>query len=392
VPSSPIGALARHCEGVVLPCPATDLPGLPALVELLEMVPDPRRRCGRRYRLGPMLALSLVAVLGGATSLAKIVRFAAGFDSRLTRRLGLPTRLPAATTLGRLLSRIDDDAFDDVVGAFLSALTRDTGAVQEAVAVAVDGKTVRGSRHRGGTATHLLAAVLHGSQTVLAQRQVHAKSNEIPAFAPLLAGLDLHGVVVTADAMHTQREHARYLVQDKKAHYIMIAKGNQKTLRDQLKQLPWSEIPLQNKTIDHGHGRREIRRLKACTVRPGLLFPYAVQAIQLKRRRTTATTGKTTIKTIYAVTDLTPAQADPQQLDTHIRRHWSIEALHHIRDVTYAEDASKIHTGQAPRIMAGLRNLAISLTRLMGWTNITAATDHYRTHPDHAVQLLDLTI
>jgi predicted transposase YbfD/YdcC len=292
-----------------------------------------------------------------------------------------------------LLSRIDGDAFDDAVGAYLTALSHDPDTAAEAApaALAVDGKTLRGSR-RDGTAVHLLAASVHESQTVIAQRQVDAKSNEIPAFAPLLERLDLNGAVVTADAMHTQREHARYLVEDNNAHYILIVKGNQKNLHDQLKHLPWSQIPLREKTIDSGHGRREIRRLKVCTVRPGLLFPHAAQAVQLKRRRTNRTTGKTTITTIYAVTSLTPAQADPARIAALIRGHWSIEALHHIRDVTYREDASRIRTGHAPRIMAGLRNLAIALTRLIGWTNIAAANDHYRTHPDHALQLLDLAI
>jgi predicted transposase YbfD/YdcC len=378
----------------VLPCPSIELPGLPAFAHVLDQIPDPRRRQGRRYRLGPLLALCLVAVLGGATSLAKITRFAAGFDPEVSERLGLPQAVPAATTLGRLLSRIDGDAFDDAVGVYLAALSHGPGSDDGAgpVALAVDGKTVRGSRHRDEAAVHLLAAALHESQMVIAQRQTHVKSNEIPAFAPLLDRLDLTGVVVTADALHTQREHARYLVENKHAHYILIVKGNQKSLRDQLKHLPWSQIPLQERTVGQGHGRREIRRLKACTVRPGLLFPHAAQALQLKRHRTDHTTGKTTITTIYAVTSLTPEQAGPARLAALIRGHWSVEALHHIRDVTYREDASRIRTGHAPRIMAGLRNLAIALTRLIGWTNITAATDHYRARPDHALQLLGLTI
>lgn len=393
MPSSPIDALVRHCEGVVLPCPATDLPCLPALVKILDGVPDPRRRCGRRYRLGPLLALCLVAVLSGATNLAKIMRIAAGYDTAFLQSLGLPGRLPATTTLGRILPRIDGDGFDEAIGAYLSTLTRDPADHDTPLrAVAVDGKTLRGSRTTGGTAVHLLAAARHDDQTVLAQRQVDAKSNEIRAFVPLLTGLDLTSTVVTADAMHTQREHARHLVQHRNAHYILIVKGNQKTLRDQLKRLPWSDVPLQHKTVENGHGRREIRRLKVCTVRPGLLFPYAAQAIQIKRRRTDHTTGKTTIKTIYAVTDLQPAHATPAHLATLIRGHWSIEALHHVRDVTYAEDASRIRTGHAPRIMAGLRNLAIALIRLMNWTNIAKANDHYRANPDHALQLLDLAI
>ncbi|MFE5003436.1 ISAs1 family transposase [Streptomyces sp. NPDC057651] len=139
-----------------------------------------------------------------------------------------------------------------------------------------------------------------------------------------------------------------------------------------------------------GHGRREVRRLKVCTVQPGLLFPHAVQAIEIKRRRTNRKTGKVQTKTVYAITSLTPDQANPSQLAELIQNHWSVEALHHVSDVTYGEDASRIRTGTAPRAMATMRNLAIGLMRQAGWTNISAAIDHYRSHPEYATAMLDL--
>ncbi|WP_371503143.1 ISAs1 family transposase [Kitasatospora sp. NBC_00374] len=390
MPSSLIDVLLRHCEDVDLPCPPAELSELHTLAEVLDRVPDPRRVRGRRYRLGVLLALCLVAVLSGATSLACIARFEADSSPDVRRRLGLPKRAPAATTLGRLLARLDGDALDDAVGAWLARLSADPVSEPSPVptGLAVDGKTVRGSR-TDGTAVHLLAAVLHDSQAVIAQRQIEAKSNEIPAFVPLLDPLDLRGVVITADAMHTQRDHAEHVLAAG-GHYILIVKGNQKKLRKQLKALPWREIPLQDRTRDTGHGRREIRRLKVCTVRPGLLFPHAQQAIEIKRRRTNRRTGRTSTKTIYAVTSLSPSQATPAQLAALIRGHWSVEALHHVRDVTFAEDASRIRTGTAPRAMATVRNLAIGLMRQAGWTNLAAATDHYRSRPAHAFELLRL--
>ncbi|GGO78906.1 hypothetical protein GCM10012289_61970 [Nonomuraea cavernae] len=113
VPSSPIDVLSRHLEHVTV----ADLPAepldLPTLAELLDTLPDPRSRRGRRYRLGPLLALSLLAVLGGATSLAKIARFIAGYDPDLRARAGLHGTIRlAASTLGRLFARLDGDAFD----------------------------------------------------------------------------------------------------------------------------------------------------------------------------------------------------------------------------------------------------------------------------------------
>lgn len=388
--SSLIGVLQRHCGDVGLSCPPVELPALASLSKVLDRVPDPRRVRGRRYRLGSMLALCLLAVLGGATTLAGIARFAVDATPEVRERIGLD-RLPRATTLGRLLSRLDGDALDDAVGAWLARYSRDP--VQDEgpalVGLAIDGKAVRGSRHRGHKAVHLLAAVLHESQVVVSQRQIATKSNEIPAFAPLLDRLELRGHVVTADALHTQTGHAEQIT-SQGAHYILVVKGNRKNLRRQLRRLPWRQVPLQHRTREQAHGRREIRRLKVCTVQPGLLFPHAVQAIEVKRRRTDRTTGKTTVKTVYAVTSLAPHQATPARLAELIRGHWQVEALHHVRDVTFAEDASRIRTGTAPRAMATLRNLAIGLIRQTGWTNIAAATDHYRSRTDHALQLLDL--
>jgi predicted transposase YbfD/YdcC len=206
------------------------------------------------------------------------------------------------------------------VGAWLARHASDPAAegAVELMGVAVDGKAVRGSRTGERTAIHLLAAVLHEGQTVISQRQIAAKSNEIPAFAPLLERLDLRRCVITADAMHTQTSHAEHVI-TQSGHYILVVKGNQKKLRRQLRHLPWREVPLQHRTREQGHGRREIRRLKVCTVQPGLLFPHAVQAIEVKRRRTSRTTNKTTIKTIYAVTSLAPEHAAPQRIAELIR-------------------------------------------------------------------------
>ncbi|GLX48790.1 hypothetical protein Shyhy01_17400 [Streptomyces hygroscopicus subsp. hygroscopicus] len=284
--SSLIGVLQHHCADTDSAYPEPEPSQLACLADVLGRLPDPRRTRGRRYPLGSLLALCLVAVLGGATSLAAIARFAADTDSELREQLGLTSSTPNASTLGRLLARLDGDALDDAVGAWLARYVDDpvVGPGDTLVGLAVDGKTRRGSR-TDGQAVHLLAAALHACQTVIAQRQVAAKSNEIPALAPLLDRIDLRGVVVTADAMHTQRAHAEHVIAAS-GHYLLVVKGNQKKLRKQLRGLPWHQIPLQARTTGARHGRREVRRLKVCTVRPGLFFPHAVQAMEIKRRRT----------------------------------------------------------------------------------------------------------
>jgi predicted transposase YbfD/YdcC len=237
---------------------------------------------------------------------------------------------------------------------------------------------------------HLLAAMEHTSCAVLAQVDVDTKTNEITGFRPLLDGLDLAGRIITADAMHTQREHADWLVTHKHAAYLLIVKGNQPALHHQLKFLPWQQIPIADHTRDRGHGRAEIRRLQATTV-AGLDFPHATQAIRLTRRVRSLHNHRWRTVTVYAITNLHAAQASPARLADWIRGHWGIEALHHIRDTTYAEDASQTRTGNAPRVMASLRNLAIGILRAHGHRNIAAALRRNNRDATRVLPLLGIT-
>jgi hypothetical protein len=109
--------------------------------------------------------------------------------------------------------------------------------------VAVDGKTLRGSATGTRPGRHLLAALDHDRGVVLGQVDVEVKTNGIPMLPVLLDKISLRGAIVTADAMHAQREHARYLVDQRGAHYILIVKDNQPKLRAQLAALPWRDVP-----------------------------------------------------------------------------------------------------------------------------------------------------
>jgi predicted transposase YbfD/YdcC len=229
--------------------------------------------------------------------------------------------------------------------------------------------------------------------TVLGQVDVNGKTNELTRFRPLLDPLDLTGVIVTADALHTQREHARWLAEDKRAGYVFTVKKNQPRLYQQLKTLPWAKIPVQDETGSRGHGRYDIRRLQVvtCTGALALDFPHAVQALRIRRRRLNLLTGRWSTVTVYAITNLTAAQAGPADLADALRGHWAIEILHNIRDTTYAEDASRLRTGNAPRVMATLRNTAISLLRLAGITTIAKALRRNSRNPYRPLQLLGAT-
>jgi predicted transposase YbfD/YdcC len=303
--------------------------------------------------------------------------------------LGGCFRPPGEATIRRVLGSVDAGELDAAVTSWLASTSDRPGRR----AVAVDGKALRGTRHSAsdGQAAHLLAAIDQQAGAVLAQTAVDGKTNEITRFAPLLRPLNLAGCVVTADALHTQREHAEFLISEKKAHYILVVKGNQPGLHAQLRKLPWKDIPAAHRTREQGHGRDEQRTLRIVTVTAGLAFPRAAQALRITRRTRPLPGGKWRTVTIYAITSLAFGQATPAQLARWIRGHWHIEALHHIRDVTYGEDASQIRTRNGPRVMATLRNLAITLLRQAGHTNIAAACRHHARNATRALATLRLS-
>jgi hypothetical protein len=209
------------------------------LLRILMSLPDCRKRRGRRHDLTSLLAISICAVLCGARSYVAIAEWAARCSQNLLKRLGCRrSRLsklykpPSEPTLRRVLQSIDAEQVDRALTGWLRRL----GGV-EGQAVAIDGKTLRGAQRADGGQVHLLSAILHGCGVTLGQCEVDAKSNEIPAAPVLLSPLDLTGMTVTADALHTQRELARLLVTDKGADYCFTVKDNQPTLKQDIAEL-----------------------------------------------------------------------------------------------------------------------------------------------------------
>ena len=364
-----------------------DIPAAPAaLLKALHSVPDPRKPRGRRHRLSTILAVAACAVIAGARSFVAIAEWAADATPAMLERLGVTGDSPCESTIRRTLNKLNADGLDVIVGTW-AALADGAGARFRVIAV--DGKSVRGSAVSGGRCRHLLAALTHVGGLVLGQLDVDVKTNEIPLFSKLLDTIELFGALVTADAMHCQKIHAKYLVEQRGAHYLLTVKGNQPALRKQLAQLPWAQVDAAHTQHDRGHGRIEKRTLKIVSIDAGILFPHAAQAMQITRKVRRITNRKWRTETVYAVTDLTAAQAGGRQLGAWLRGHWSIEnKLHWVRDVTFGEDQSQARTGSGPQVMATLRNLAISLLRLTGATNIAEALRHHSRHPHRPIALL----
>lgn len=183
-----------------------------------------------------------------------------------------------------------------------------------------------------------------------------------------MEGINLKGKVITVDAMHTQQETARYLVEEKGADYLFTVKDNQKSLRKDIEDLKMVAFPPQHQTTEKGHGRIETRQIwSSSELNEYIDFPYVGQVFCVRREFEYVKSGKKTEEIAYGITSLSKEKADPARLLQLNRGHWGIEnSLNYVRDVTFNEDRSQIRTKNAPKVMSSLRNLVIGIFRILG--------------------------
>lgn len=251
------------------------------LLDRLAEVPDPRDPRGVRYRLASLLAIGVCAMTAaGHNSLTAIAEWARRSSPEPLRWLGLPFhpltgryRCPSERTLRDAFGQVDASALAQAGFARLTALVAaapcprapdgvsereqrrrhralsdpDRAAGPRRSAFAVDGKCLRGAKRPDGNQVFVMSAVRHSDAVTAALREIGTKTNEIPEFVPLLEQIDdadLAGCVVTVDALHAQRAHAVYLVEERHAHYLLPVKDNQPSLAGQLRKLPWTKVPV----------------------------------------------------------------------------------------------------------------------------------------------------
>ena len=260
------------------------------------------------------------------------------------------------------------------------------------VGIAVDGKSLRGALQPDGRAVHLLAAVTHDQGVVIAQQEVDHKTNEITRFRPLLTGLDLTGALITADALHAQRDHAKFLVEEKHCDFMLFVKQNQPSLYNEIVCLPSERFSPAHVETCKGHGRIETRSTTVAATPNGLVeFPHVKAVVRVERHTLKTKTSKTSDETAWAVTSASPQQLSPPRAARAARNHWTIEnGVHWVRDATMGEDASKLRSASAPRVLASLRNLAISVLRLAGVTNIAQGLRQVGRRPTLGLTLLGI--
>ena len=313
------------------------------LFDHFAVLDDPRDQRWVQHPTAAVLTLCAAAVVAGMRSFTATAGWIADTPPRLLHRLyercGKPPLTPSKTTIWKVITDTDAAALDAAVGSWLATradidITVDsdehdlqsdlqpkqccpagTTDLQQDLrppraVLAVDGKRVRGAVDADGNAPHLLAAATHEQGLVLAQVDVHHKTNEIPMFARLLDTIGITGMLITADCLHTQRKHACYLHQ-RGADFVFCVKDNQPNLFAALDVLAWNDVPVTHTTTTRGHGRIETRTLQVMPAPPDLPFPHVKQVFLVERQVSDLSDTPLSNVAILGVTSLNATRGTP---------------------------------------------------------------------------------
>lgn len=367
-----------------------------ALIDVFSSIPDFRQSKGKRHPLKAILAMAAAAMLCGSRSYSAIAEWGRNYGADLASALGFThSKTPCASTLHTIFSNIDKQMFETRLSSWAELALRDAPAT-ELEPAAVDGKSLRGSQKQGASSAHLLSALSHRLGLTLGQKAVPDQTNEIGVVLELLRDLILEGKVITVDALLTQRKIAEAILAQR-GDYLMVVKENQAELLNWIRSLfedpVWlRELPDEVETIDIGHGRVEVRRLRASSALSGSeLWPGIEQVFEIRRVVIKKKSGDESQEVVYGITSLSGGRAGAEELLKIARGHWAIENKSHwVRDVTFDEDRSQVRSGSIPQVMAAMRNTVIGLMRCAGETNIAAACRRFAAQPWSALALIGI--
>jgi predicted transposase YbfD/YdcC len=382
-----------------------------SVYQAFEHVKDKRKKRGVRYSVALILTLILLGKLAGMTTLQAIaewVRLREGWLSQV-----LPTTrksFPCAATYSNVLRAVDAEQVCQVLNDLLTRMQATQSGEEEAsqqkhdaqhhdkqVHVALDGKTLRGTQgHSAPDQQKMHQLALYETETgvILKEQVTGEKQNELSIVSQFLTPTLIFGRIISADALHTQRLFC-FTVTRWEGDYILIAKDNQPTLREDL-ELFFSEPPSDcrdwrtARTIDKGHGRLEVRELIATTeLNDFLSKDWAGVAQVFRLKRTVYEDGQMRTEVVYGITSLSLQKAQASRLLLLVRRHWAIEnRLHWRRDVTLREDHSQVRKGEAPRLLAILNSFLLALLDFLHVSNVPKQQRVFDAQPLLAIRLL----
>lgn len=374
-----------------------------SLLKRLEALTDSRGKKGKRYALPIILLLISLAKLSGEDRPSGIADWVRLRKAKLLAALRLSwRRMPHHNTYRRIMAAvIKPEELEREVSDFLKGLP----GVGRSALLTLDGKTVRGTigleKPHG---EHLLAAYLPEEGICLFQVAAENKENEIVAAPKLLEGVDLRGKVVAGDAEQTQRKLSLQIL-EAGGEYLWFVKDNQPKLREEIVDLfelddrtvLGAHIPhdfQMARTLDKGHGRQELRQITVSSELKGYSeWPGLAQVFRLERRRHKRKSGEKTVEIVYGLTSLQPEEASAERLLYLSRAYWGIEnGLHHRRDATFHEDATRQTKGRAGWVMATMNNLVISLLCYSGATNLAQARRECEADLSRAMSVLTASL
>lgn len=338
------------------------------LISILREVPDPRTGNATRHSLLDVLTIALVASICGCESCVEFADFAEDREELFREFLELENGLPSHDTFSRLFRLLDPAALSRCFGRFLEEIGAEGAGV-----VAVDGKTLRRSfdRAAGTSPLHVVTAFATETRMVLGHRAVKPGENEIVAARSLLGCLDLSGMLVTADAIHCQRDTAAVIL-ERGGDYLFSLKANRPAMLAEVEAF-FAEPPAGalawHETVDADHGRAERRRHAVShdtawmfsdrryagePAMPGLATLAMVESTVERDGRTSR------LRRYY----LSSASLSPERFAAVVRSHWSIEnAQHWVLDIAFDEDRARNRKDHGPENLAVLRRLALNVLR-----------------------------
>jgi predicted transposase YbfD/YdcC len=339
-----------------------------SIVERFSTLKDPRIQLKTRHRLIDIIVITLCAVICGADDWVDVADYGRAKKKWLKTFLKLPHGIPSHDTFGRVFSLLNPEEFENCFLSWIHEVFKITGSQ----IVAIDGKTVRRSYDRTSNKApiHMVGAWATKNRMCLGQVKTEDKSNEITAIPELLRLLDLHGCIVTIDAMGCQKETARKIV-DQGADYVLALKGNQSSLHDDVKLFFEYARERQFRDLDHDfyettdgdHGRVEVRRYHTVSDLDWLEHRAKWKNLQLigmvESERHLG--DKITRETRYFISSL---PNDAKGFAKAVRGHWAIEnELHWVLDIAFREDESRVRDRNAAANLAGMRRFAVSLCK-----------------------------